>query len=69
MKYIPGVIGVAGFILALLAIGDLEHGAGGIRWAQMFIGGAMMIGGYIAGCCMTKEKAATRAGTRRSGKR
>ena len=67
MKYMPGTIIAVGFALAYLAIGDLEHGAGGIRWAQMIVGGAMMIGGYIAGRCKAKEKAAHRGGTRKSG--
>ena len=67
MKYIPASISVVGLILAYLAVGDLQCGAGGIRWAQMIIGGVMMIGGWIA--ALVKEKAANRAGTRKSGKR
>lgn len=57
MKYIPATISIAGFALAYLAIGDIQCGAGGVRWAQMIIGGVMMIGGCIAGCRMAKEKA------------
>ena len=69
MKYIPATVSIAGFALAYLAIGDIQCGAGGVRWAQMIIGGVMMIGGCIAGCRMAKEKAANRAGTRKSGRR
>ena len=69
MKYISAVIGVAGFILSYLAIGDLERGAGGMRWAQMIIGGLMMIGGYIIWRCMAKEKAAVRTRNTYNGKR
>ena len=69
MKYIPGAIIAVGFALAYLAIGDLDYGAGGFRWAQMIIGGIMMIGGCIARLCTAKEKAASRAATRTGSKR
>lgn len=69
MKYLSAAVSIAGFVLAWLAIGDLEHSAGGIRWVQMIIGGIMMIVGGIARLCTAKKKAASRAATRTGSKR
>lgn len=43
---LPAIIGIAGFIIALGAVGDADCGTGSYILARMMIGGMMMVGGW-----------------------
>ena len=43
---LPAIIGIAGFVIALGAIGDADCGTGSYIMARMMIGGLMMVGGW-----------------------
>ena len=43
---LPAIIGIAGFVIALGAVGDADCGTGSYIMARMMIGGLMMVGGW-----------------------
>lgn len=43
---LPAIIGIAGFVIALGAVGDADCGTGSYIMARMMIGGMMMVGGW-----------------------
>lgn len=43
---LPAIIGIAGFVVALGAVGDADCGTGSYIMARMMIGGLMMVGGW-----------------------
>lgn len=43
---LPAIIGIAGFVIALGAVGDADCGTGSYILARMMIGGMMMVGGW-----------------------
>lgn len=46
---LPAIIGIAGFVIALGAVGDADCGTGSYIMARMMIGGLMMVGGWAWG--------------------
>ena len=46
---LPAIIGIAGFVIALGAVGDADCGTGSYILARMMIGGLMMVGGWAWG--------------------
>lgn len=43
---LPAIIGIAGFVIALGAVGDADCGTGSYIMARMIIGGLVMVGGW-----------------------
>lgn len=43
---LPAIIGIAGLVIALGAVGDADCGTGSYILARMMIGGMMMVGGW-----------------------
>ena len=61
---LPAIIGIAGFVIALGAVGDADCGTGSYIMARMMIGGLMMVCGWAWG----KIRAARAGSTARTAK-
>ena len=62
---LPAIIGIAGFVIALGAVGDADCGTGSYIMARMMIGGLMMVGGWA----WAKIRAAHAGSTARTAKK
>lgn len=62
---LPAIIGIAGFVIALGAVGDADCGTGSYIMARMIIGGLMMVSGWA----WAKIRAARAGSTARTAAR